>query len=254
MNHSTPWQTYDSIAKDYAPVRRTEPSIAERIHAALGELDSVVNVGAGTGSYEPTDSRIVAVEPSIEMIRRRPPGAAAAVQATAESIPLATGAVDAAMAVLTMQHWRDVAAALHELRRVARRRLLLVTMEVDILETMWFLADYVPEAIPDHRAAFPTIAFLEAELPVSRVETLPVPKDCLDGFVAAFWARPEAYLNPRITSASFLALPKFAAITPRATAALRRDLASGDWLARHGHLLKLQQHDVGLRLIVVDLD
>ena len=123
-----------------------------------------------------TNGRIVAVEPSIEMIRRRPPGSAVAVQATAESIPLATGAVDVAMAVLTMQNWRDVNTALHELRRVARQRLLLVTMDVAILETMWFLADYVPEAIPDHRASFPTIAFL------------------------------EAYLNPRITSASFLSM------------------------------------------------
>lgn len=254
MNHPTLWQTYDRIADAYAPVRRTEPRIAERIHAALDSLDSLVNIGAGTGSYEPTDGLIVAVEPSIEMIRRRPPGAAFAVQATAESISLATGAVDGAMAVLTMQHWRDVTVALKELRRVTRRRLLLVTMDVDILETMWFLADYVPEAIPDHRAAFPTIAFLKAELPVSRVETLPVPKDCLDGFVAAFWARPEAYLNPRIISASFLGLPKFATITARATANLRRDLSSGHWLARYGHLLKLPQYDVGLRLVVVDLD
>jgi hypothetical protein len=244
---------YDRIADHYAPVRMADSRIAQRIHSALKGAARVVSGGAGTGSYEPPTRGVVAVEPSIAMIRRRRPDAAPAVQAAAEALPFSSRAFDAAMAVLTMQHWKSVSEGLRELRRAAQSRIVLVTMDVSVLATMWLFADYIPEAIVEHEARFPSLALLQVALPGARIETLPVPKDCADGFVAAYWQRPSAYFDARVRAASFLGDPAFEPVATRALIQLRKDLDGGIWRERHGRLLALEQHDVGLRLVRCEL-
>jgi hypothetical protein len=157
------------------------------------------------------------------------------------------------MAVLTMQHWRNVTSGLRELRRVAQRRIVLVTMDVEVLAEMWLFADYIPEAIADHKARFPRLAALEEQLPRARTEILPIPIDCTDGFVAAFWARPSAYFDPQVKAASFLGCEEFRAYAMRALTKLRHDLDDGTWLRRYGHLLAMKEYDVGLRLVTAEL-
>ena len=167
----------------YGDVRRPDPRIASAIWAALGDASSVVNVGAGAGSYEPEDREPIAVEPSALMIAQRPPGAAPAIQATAEALPLGDQAVDAAMAVLTMQHWEDVQQGVRELVRVVRRRVVLVTMDVEVLGRLWLIRDYLPETLADHAAAFPSISQLLELLPGTTPAAVPVPRDRTDGFM-----------------------------------------------------------------------
>jgi SAM-dependent methyltransferase len=241
--------TYDELGIDYARIRRADPRLGAPITAALGPARSVINVGAGAGSYEPDDREVLAVEPSSVMIAQRPPGAAPAVQATAENLPVGDKAFDAAMAVLTLQHWDDVEQGLAELLRVARERVVLVTMDVDVLADLWLIRDYVPETLTTHAAGFPSIDALARALPNATVSPLPIPRDCTDGFMAAFWARPEAYLDARVRAATsaWHQLPPHA--VDRALAALEDDLATGRWDVRHGHLRDTPVLDVGVRLV-----
>lgn len=240
---------YDRIGIGYRGIRRTDPALASRIWAALGDARSVLNVGAGTGSYEPLDRSVLAVEPSSVMIAQRPPDAAPVIQAIAEQLPLANQTVDAAMAVLTLQHWESVETGLHELMRVVRDRVVLVTMDVETLSELWIVRDYLPELLGQHAARFPTIARLRELLPNVQVEVLPVTRECEDGFMAAFWARPDLYLDPTMRAATspWHDLPP--AAVERALAQLREDLDSGEWRRRNGHLLARTELDVGLRLI-----
>jgi len=186
---------YDTIGQTYRATRRPDPRIGAAIHAALGNVSSVLNVGAGAGSYEPPQT-VLAVEPSAVMIAQRPAGAAPVVQAVAEHLPLPDKSVDAAMGVLTVHHWQDVPAGLAELRRVARRRIVLLTSRADVVAKFWLLADYLPIAAPLDPALDTPIDLLTSLLPGAEVTTLPVPRDCTDGFGAAYWSRPEAYLDP----------------------------------------------------------
>jgi SAM-dependent methyltransferase len=244
---------YDTIGRGYRDVRRTDGRIASAIWSGLADASSVVNVGAGAGSYEPQDRKVIAIEPSALMIAQRPPEAAPAIRAAAEALPLGDQAVDAAMAVLTMQHWDDLEAGVRELVRVARRRVVLVTMDVEVLAQLWLFRDYLPETAADHAARFPSIRRLLGLLPNAATAVIPVPRDCADGFMAAFWGRPEAYLDPRIrvaTSPWHLLAPE---TVDRALDRLERDLASGEWDRRHGDLRRRQELDVGLRLVVADL-
>ena len=240
---------YDAIGPDYADVRRTDPRIAGVMWAALGDAASVVNVGAGTGSYEPPDRAVVAVEPSPVMIAQRPPGSAPVVRAVAEALPLRTEAVDVAMAVLTVQHWRDLGRGVEELLRVARRRVVLVTMDVDVLSRLWLVHDYLPESLADQAGGYPSIAHLLDLLPGASAAPIPVPSDCTDGFTSAFWARPEAYLDSRLRAGSspWHQLPP--ATVHRALEQLERDLVSGEWDRRYQSLRQQPALDVGLRLI-----
>jgi SAM-dependent methyltransferase len=244
---------YDTIGRRYRDVRRPEPRIASAIWTALGDASSVVNVGAGTGSYEPDDRELIAVEPSAVMIAQRPAGAAPAIQAAAEALPLPDQAVDAAMAVLTLQHWEDVEQGLSEMLRVARRRIVLVTMDVEVLGELWVVRDYLPETLTAHAAGFPSIARLTELVPHSAAAVIPVPRECTDGFMAAFWGRPEAYLDPRVRAATspWHQLPP--AVVTRALDRLRRDLADGRWDRRHGHLRQQTELDVGLRLVCAEV-
>jgi len=246
-----PGAPYDTMGHGYGDVRRPDPRIASAIWAALGDASSVVNVGAGAGSYEPEDREPIAVEPSALMIAQRPPGAAPAIQATAEALPLGDQAVDAAMAVLTMQHWEDVQQGVRELVRVVRRRVVLVTMDVEVLGRLWLIRDYLPEALADH--TFPSISQLLELLPGATPTAVLVPRDCTDGFMAAFWGRPEAYLDPAIRAGTSPWHQLAPGTANRALEHLERDLASGAWDQRYGQLRRRRELDVGLRLVSADI-
>ena len=240
---------YDRIGDGYAAVRREEPAIAAAIHAALGDARTVVNVGAGAGSYEPRDRDVIAVEPSPVMLAQRPVGAAPAVQAGAEALPFADGAFDAAMAVLSDHHWPDRAGGLRELRRVARRRAVVFQCDLDAqLAAFWLVRDYLTTFRPDAM----TVAEIAARLGAERVEPVPIPADCRDGFLGAYWRRPTAYLDPRVRTgiSVFRLLPP--ADVDAALERLRADLESGEWARRNAELLERDAIDLGYRLIVAD--
>ena len=239
---------YDRIGRGYADTRRPDPRVAARLHAGLGDARRVVNVGAGTGSYEPDDRPVVAVEPSTTMLAQRRPGAAPAVRAVAERLPFPDGCFDAALAVFTLHHWTDVGAGLAELRRVAPRQVLLV---FEPMGDIWLVDDYFPEVkdLPSERRA-PTPDTLRGHLDVRSVTPLPVPSDCVDGFTGAFWNRPEAYLDPARRAGMSMFAQLDPAIVERGTDRLRRDLESGAWDERHGALRALEEMDIGYRVVV----
>jgi SAM-dependent methyltransferase len=242
---------YDRIGAGYPTTRRADPRIAARIETALGDAETVVNVGAGTGSYEPRGRRVTAVEPSAVMIGQRPERAAPVVRATAERLPFADRSFDAAMAVWTVHHWDDAGAGLRELRRVARDRVLVATWDPQFRGNFWLFARYLPRLRDRDAAAFPSIAAISTALGGGvQVLPLPVPHDCADGFLGAFWARPEAYLDPAVRAGmSTLAAAGDAALAD-GLAQLRAELVSGEWDARHGHLRHRAECDLGYRLIV----
>lgn len=240
---------YEVIGRGYARARRADPRIAAQIHAAIGDARTVVNVGAGTGSYEPTDRPVVAVEPSTMMLTQRLPGAAPAVQALAEKLPFGDGAFDAAMAVLTVHHWRNASAGLAELARVARRQ--LIVMNEGSRGHRFWLADYFPDllTVPTETSP-PTVAVIERHLDVRAVEPVLVPGDCRDGFLCAYWNRPEAYLDPAVRAGMSPLAQLSPANAEQGCSRLRDDLASGVWESRHGHLRGLACYDWGYRLII----
>ena len=243
---------YDSIGHRYATQRRSDPRIAAVITSALSDARSVLNVGAGAGSYEPEDRYVIAVEPSAVMLAQRPAGSAPAVQARAEALPFVDRSFDATMALLTLHHWADRARGLAECARIARRRMVLLTWDPDA-EPFWLLRDYFPELIDIDRQQFPRItSYLDAFGAAARVriEQVPVPRDCVDGFLGAYWARPQAYLDPAVRAG----ISSFArAGMERGIEQLRRDLASGAWHARNDHLLTKEAFDVGYRLVVAEI-
>jgi SAM-dependent methyltransferase len=244
---------YDEIGRGCSEQRRGDPRLASAIWGALDGARSVINVGAGTGSYEPPDRDVLAVEPSAVMIAQRPLGAARSVQAAAESLPVKDKSFDAAMAVLTLQHWSDVERGLAELNRVTRSRIVLVTMDVDKLGELWLIRDYIPEMLASHAAAFPSIGSLVQALPNASVSVLEVRHDCTDHFMAALWARPEVYLDARVRQATSAWHEVPDGVVDRALAALGRDLESGRWDERYGHLRQAATMDVGLRIVQADL-
>jgi SAM-dependent methyltransferase len=240
---------YDVMGLGYARVRRADPRLEQAIWRALGDARTVLNVGAGGGSYEPSDRWVLAVEPSEVMVAQRPPGAAPVITSRVEQLPLADCSVDAAMAILTLQHWQDLHTGLAELQRVVRERIVIVTMDVQKLARLWLVRDYLPELLGQHMAKFPSIEGLCRLLADPEVEVLPVPHDCSDGFMAALWARPEAYLDSAIRAATspWYELPDH--VVDRALDTLGADLRSGAWHRRYAGLLDLSELDVGLRLI-----
>ncbi len=239
---------YDRIGRGYAAHRIADPRWQAAVAAAVGDAATVANVGAGAGSYEPARRTTVAVEPSSEMIGQRPAGAAPAVRGVAEALPLRDGAADVGLAVLTTHHWHDPAAGLRELRRVSRRQ-VVVTWDPAVAARFWLVTDYLPE-IRDHDERLAPLAVVRAGLAPAVVSPLPVPRDCSDGVLAAYWARPEAYLDPGVRgSISGLALLP-TAVVERAVGRLAADLASGAWHARHGHLLDGSDLDLGYRIVV----
>lgn len=244
---------YDRMGVEYSEVRRADPRFEAAIWDALGTAGRVLNIGAGAGSYEPRDREVIAVEPSPVMIAQRQRGAAPAIQGVAEDIPLEDESVDATMGVFTMQHWDDVDRGLAEVLRVTRSRVVLLTLDLDVTAEMWLCRDYLPEIVEHDRETFPTITHLEAVLPNVRVETVPVPSNCTDGFCVALWSRPEAHLDPNVRRSSSIWHLLPAAVVEPALERLRRDLASGEWDHRYGWLREKDSLDVGLRLVTAEL-
>jgi SAM-dependent methyltransferase len=247
-------ERYDRIGATYTVTRQPDPRIASAILAALGDARSVVNVGAGTGSYEPADRTVIAVEPSAAMIARRPPSAAPVRQGHAESLPLETGSVDAAMAISTLHHWSDVRAGLRELRRVVRSRVVILVWDTSYEGSFWLTNTYIPELERWTLAHVPSLAEIEQELgPLTR-RPIPIPRDCSDGFLRAFWARPEAYLDVGVRRN----ISQFNLVSEDAIDAglerLRDDLESGVWDDRFGRLRRLEELDLGYCLLVASLE
>jgi SAM-dependent methyltransferase len=241
---------YDTHGHGYARRRRPDPRIGALVQSALGDARTVLNVGAGAGSYEPPDRYVLAVEPSAAMRAQRPPEAAPAVAATAEDLPFDDDSFDAAMATVTVHQWRDPARGLASMRRVARGPVVVLTFDGDALDRFW-LAAYVPELIEAERRRYPPIATIAAAIGrTAEVIEVPVPIDCVDGFTEAYYARPAAFLDERVRAAqSAWGFVPAGAIT-RAVEALRADLDSGAWEDRHGHLRQQPEFRGSLRLLV----
>lgn len=243
---------YDAIGGGYARTRREDPELARRILEALGDARTVVNVGAGAGSYEPRDRHVVAIEPSDVMAAQRPPELAPAIRATAGALPLRDASVDAAMSILSLHHWdTEREAGVRELRRVARGPVVIVGYDARVSREMWLMRDYVPEVaeLDDHIFPLPeqVIGWLGGE---ARMEPVPIPRDTPDWHLGSFWAHPERVLDPeaRAGTSGFARMPE--EVVQRVVAAVGRDLESGAWDERNGHLRDLDELDVGMRLIV----
>jgi SAM-dependent methyltransferase len=240
---------YDTIGRGYSAVRQADPRIAARLHAGLGAAASVVNVGAGAGSYEPAGRAVVAVEPSQAMIDQRPPGLGAAVRSVADALPFPDRAFEGALALLTVHHWPDPLAGLAEVRRVTSGPVVVFTFDKATHDHQWLTAEYLPEIgslDPGHLPA----ADIAAALGGGTVEVLPIPHDCRDGFLHAWWRRPAAYLDPAVRAGiSGIARLPDAVVAP-AMARLADDLSSGAWARAHRGLLDADEVDTGYRIVV----
>jgi SAM-dependent methyltransferase len=242
---------YDTIGRTYTATRRADPRIEQQIHAALGDARTVVNVGAGTGSYEPTDRFVVAVEPSPVMLAQRAPEAAPALRGVGDALPFPPDTFDAALASLTIHHWPDWRAGIAEVRRVASR-VVIFTWDPAMERDFWLVDEYLPELAGTTATDGPPLAELADALGGARIVPVPVPADCTDGFFAAYWARPEAYLDPTV-QAGISCFTLFSEAWFRAgIGRLEADLASSSWDARHGSLRGAAEYDCGYRLVVSD--
>jgi SAM-dependent methyltransferase len=239
--------SYDTIGVNYSDLRKPDPRIREVIERALGSAKTVLNVGAGAGSYEPAGRQVTAVEPSMEMIRQRRAAAASVIQGHAEDLPFDDDSFDASMAILTIHHWADKERGLREMRRVTRGRIVILTYDPGF-RGFW-LADYIPELVELDEAQMPRMADYEAWLGPMDISPVPIPHDCTDGFLCAYWRRPAAYLDPRIRAAmsSFWAIGDVSEPLRR----LESDLDSGLWASRHAGLLDLAECDCGYRLVTL---
>ncbi len=242
---------YDSRGHGYAEMRRPDPRIAAVIHRELGDATRVLNVGAGTGSYEPTDRQVVAVEPSSTMRAQRPVGLPPAIEATAEHLPFDDASMDASMAVLTVHHWTSPAAGLQEMRRVTRGPIVVMTIDPDVFARFWAV-DYAPSLALSEGGRFDLTALCNALGGRIRVVEVPIPFDCSDGFVEAYYGRPERMLEPEVRAAQsawgFIEKPEVDAFV----ATLSEDLQSGDWDREYGHLRSRETYDGSIRLVVSD--
>nr|QEO74054.1 methyltransferase [uncultured bacterium] len=240
---------YDTHGSGYAVVRRTDPRIAELVHAALGAARTVLNVGAGAGSYEPTDREVTAVEPSAAMRAQRPAHLVEAIDGVAEDLPFEDNSFDAAMATITIHQWDDSDKGLRELRRVSRGPVVILTFDGDAQDQFW-LNDYVPELIETERRRYPKIDHVAEVLGgQTTVTPMPIPIDCVDGFTEAFYARPERFLDPAVRQAQSAWLFLEDGVERRAVEHLASDLASGAWDRRY-RALRTQPEFIGsLRLI-----
>jgi SAM-dependent methyltransferase len=248
---------YDRIGTTYTSTRRPDPRIEQQIHDALGDAQSVINVGAGAGGYEPADREVLAVEPSPVMIAQRPAGAAPVVRAGAERLPFDDGSFDAAMAVLSDHHWKDRRRGLQELRRVSRRRVVLFNIDPARANELWMTTEYLPAFLDLIKPQYRRPGYWERELRSIlgdvRLQEVPIPHDCADGFYGAFWRRPHAYLDPVVRAG----ISVFAQLDPghveRGIAALAADLESGAWERRHRDLLALDELSLGYYVVVAEL-
>jgi hypothetical protein len=240
---------YEQHGRTYSQHRRADPRIAARIEEALGEARTVINVGAGTGSYEPLNRWLLAVEPSATMRAQRPPGAAPAIAASAEALPLDDDSVDAAMACVTIHHWQSFQLGLAEMRRVARGPVAVLTFDLDCLPD-WQKV-YLREGIALERPRFPAIADVASALGGrTRVEEIPTPADCMDGFFEAFWNRPEALLDPGLRRAQSMWALLEPGVEQQIVERLSAALRSGEWDRQYGYLREQDSFDGSLRLVI----
>jgi len=241
---------YERAGAQYARRRAPDPWIQAQVHEALGAAKTVLNVGAGAGSYEPTDRYVAAVEPSASMRAQRPATLAPAIDAVAESLPFDDSSFDAAMAMISVHQWQDHRRGLAEMCRVSRERVVLLTFDGDALERLW-LGEYVPELFDAERARYPAIDEIRSLLGErTEVHEVAIPIDCLDGFTEAFYARPEAFLDPEVRRAQSAWGFIERDVEARGVEQLRGDIESGRWDARHGALRGQQEFVGALRLIV----
>ncbi len=241
--------SYEQIGLGYTGARRTEPRIAARIFSALGDAHTVLNVGAGTGSYEPTDRDVLAVEPSRVMRSQRPSGAAPCIDARAEALPFPDQSFDAALAVLSDHHWPDPIAGLREMRRVARRVVVFQWDDAEI-ERFWLVRDYLPE-YHTLSAGSPTLRERAAAID-AHMEPVSIPCDVIDGFFHAYWRRPAAYLREPVRRGCSVWARVGEQAERHAVTSLAEDLDSGEWAARNAELLDLESIDLGARLLIAD--
>jgi SAM-dependent methyltransferase len=243
---------YNVIGHGYVQHRRPDARIARVIANALAGAKAVLNVGAGTGSYEPTDRSVIALEPSAVMVAQRPSSAAPVVQGRAEQLPFPDNAFDAVLGVLTLHHWSDRWSGLRECVRVARERVVLLTYD-PAAEGFWLTRDYLPEFMALDKQQFPPLDEMDAAFGSGvrvNVTSVPIPRDCVDGFLGAFWARPTAYLDPRVQGA----ISSFARSDAQdGLEQLRSDLKDGSWVAKYGALLEIDALDIGYRLVTAQL-
>jgi len=237
--------SYDTIGIDYSDLRNPDPRIGILIENALGAAKSVLNVGAGAGSYEPANRQVTAVEPSAEMISQRPASAAPVIKGYAEDLPFDDNSFDASMAVLTVHHWSDRAKGLKEMRRVTRGAVVILTYD-HAFQNFW-LFDYIPELMTVDEGRMPSMAEYAEILGPVEISTVPIAHDCTDGFLCAYWRRPAAYLDPRIRAAisCFWVMGDFSEGLRR----LEHDLETGAWAERYSELLKRNECDLGYRLV-----
>jgi SAM-dependent methyltransferase len=238
---------YDAIGVGYGSQRRPDPRLTAAIHGAIGSAGTILNVGAGAGSYEPSDCAVVALEPSRVMLDQHPGGVR--VQGVAEHLPFHDGTFDVAMAILTVHHWEDLNAGLAELRRVARRQVVF-TWDPDHERKLWITTDYVPAIDEMETNRFTPLASIVDALAAHTVERFEIPHDFTDGFQAAFWRRPEMYLDPEVRAAS----STFATLPPQLVEPgierLRSDLRTGKWRETYEELLALESADLGHRIVI----
>jgi SAM-dependent methyltransferase len=243
---------YDRIGRGYASTRRADPRIASSIVEALGDARTVVNVGAGAGSYEPRDRHVIAIEPSDVMAAQRPRELPPAIRASAGELPLRDQSVDAAMAILTIHHWdEEQERGVRELRRVARGAVVILTYDAAVSAQMWLIKDYLPEVAAMDYEIFPTTRTLAEWLGgTTRVATIPIPRDTTDWTLGSFWAHPERVLDEqaRNSTSGLARMPQ--EVVDRVVHAVGRDLASGEWERSYGALRELDSYDAGLRLLV----
>jgi SAM-dependent methyltransferase len=240
---------YDTIGRTYTTTRRPDPRVEAHIRDALGGATRILNVGAGAGSYESAGPVIVAVEPSPVMLAQRGPGTAPAAQGVAEHLPFRDGAFDAALMIFTIHHWSDWRAGIAEVRRVAGRAVIL-TWDPEAQRAFWFTEEYLPEATTDEKIAGQSLAEVADLLGGATIEPVPIPADCVDGFFACYWARPEAYLDPVVRAGISCCALLDQELVEERMARLAADLESGAWDARHPGLRDLPELDVGYRLVV----
>lgn len=237
---------YDTIGLNYADLRKPDPRIAAMIRKALGDSRTVLNVGAGAGSYEPTDMHVTAIEPSAKMIAQRPASDTTVIQGVAENLPFDDKSFDASMAVLTIHHWTDQVKGLQEMRRVTRGKVVILTFDPDV-QRFW-LFDYIPGLITLDDKQMPKLTTYQQWLGDVEITPVPVPHDCSDGFMTAYWRRPAAYLDPKIR----VAISPFWSLgdISEELSKLERDLENGEWHERYHPLLNLNALDCGYRLVV----
>jgi hypothetical protein len=243
---------YATIGVAYTGYRRPDLRIAAAVTAALGDARTVLNIGAGAGSYEPTDRMVTAVEPSAAMRAQRPPHLPAAVDATAEALPFADASFDAAMTTFSVHQWQDLAAGLSEVRRVTRGPIVVLTCDPELLDRFW-LIDYAPEVIATEARRYPPLPVLADGLGGRTItRNVPVPLDCTDGFNEAYYGRPEGLLDPRAR----LSCSAWSFVDPdvhdRFTDTLTQDLDTGTWDDRHGGLRHQPTFDGSLVLVVAE--